>query len=64
LTFEIGHGHNSTNNSHNHKHSHDDDFIFLRNYFIEGTWMSLFLIVGSIILIVGLFFWFNRSSGK
>jgi uncharacterized GH25 family protein len=51
LTFEIGHGH-SHDHDHNHSHDHDHE---------SGIPMYVF-VLGSILLIGGLFFWFNRKA--
>lgn len=51
LTFEVGHGHPDTAEEHSHEHEEDD----------LGIPMYVF-ILGSVVLVGGLFFWFNRKN--
>lgn len=56
LTFEVDHGHHGTEGEHTHadgtKHTHDD----------EAGVPSYLFYLGSLVLVVGLFFWFNRKK--
>lgn len=54
LTFEVGHTHDHSSHDHDHDHDHDhESSVGIPSYVYWG---------GSFLVILGLFFWFNRKT--